>query len=292
MVRSTLSRPLRIIAAISAIASVAAVAGCADSGSQVPEGLSVSVYQPRPDVAAGRIAIQVHNDSDRELTIESAELTSSSFLDDLVWASDRESRISPGRAVDLRVPLGDAECDESTVARHTVTLEYRWIGDSESRTTAIVPTDPFGVLTALHDAACLGERIAQVATLTAESIDSSGLPGDAATLTIRVEPTGEPGEYTIDAVTSTTLLAPTKDGVATPEAELGITVDADGPPEFILLLVPNRCDVHALAEDKVGTLIPLQVTAPDGTRGRLVLSSSDDLRREMYAFYSSYCALG
>ncbi len=49
--------------------------------------------------------------------------------------------------------------------------------------------------------------------------------------------------------------------------------------------MPNRCDAHALAEDKIGTRMPLYVTAPDGSTGRLVLAASDELRVQMYAFY-------
>ncbi len=55
--------------------------------------------------------------------------------------------------------------------------------------------------------------------------------------------------------------------------------------------MPNRCDAHALAEDKVGTRMPLYVTAPDGSTGRFVLAATDELRMQMYAFYSSYCGL-
>ena len=89
------------------------------------------------------------------------------------------------------------------------------------------------------------------------------------------------------------LLNPARpDGIGVNRLDLGVTVSAAGPPEIRVPIVPNRCDAHALAEDKIGTRMPLYVTLPDGTSGRLVLAASDELRAQMYAFYSAYCGLG
>ncbi|MEO8263236.1 MAG: hypothetical protein ABI566_11780, partial [Pseudolysinimonas sp.] len=100
------------------------------------------------------------------------------------------------------------------------------------------------------------------------------------------------GSFTIDSIHSTTLLNPAgPDGIGVAELDLGIVIDADSPPEVRIPIVPNRCDAHALAEDKVGTRMPLYITLDDGTTGRLVLSADDELRGEMYAFYSAFCGL-
>lgn len=299
-------RPLHSIAnaAITATALMIALTGCAGGGGKSPsaeatpgdgvssgEGVSVSVYQPRPDVAAGRMAIQVRNDSDEQLTIERAALSSTYFTDELAWPAKREAEVGPGRAVDLRVQIGESDCADQKPAVHTVTVSYR-LGDQASQTTTFVPIDEFEVLDLLHDAACLAERVAEVATLTATSVALPGQPGVPTALTIAVDPSGDDGQIVIRAVNSTTLLAPFDGATGVPELMLDATVDARGPSEIVIPLVPNRCDPHALAEDKVGTRIPLQVTAPDGTTGRLVLSATDELRAQMYAFYSGYCGLG
>lgn len=280
---------------LAALATVALgltmVTGCSGGGSAAaPDDVWVSVYQPRPDVAAGRIAIQVHNDSGESLAIEQASLTSTYFAEDLEWPAGRAATVGPGRAIDLRVKLGDSDCT-SDEATHTVTLQYR-LGESDPQTATFAPVDDFHVLDLLHDAACLGERVSEVATLTAQSVAVPGDPGVPTELVIAVDPTGADGEVVIDSVTSTTLLAPFDGASGVGDVPLGITIDANGPSEIRIPLVPNRCDPHALAEDKVGTRIPLHVTAPDGTTGRLVLSATDELRAEMYAFFSSYCGLG
>jgi hypothetical protein len=295
----------RAATAVAAVGVLLALAGCAGSGAAPQtapdvtasadtnpgDGVSVSVYQPRPDVAAGRIAIQVHNDSGEELIIEAAALTSSYFVDPLEWPAPREVDLGAGRAVDLRVQLGPVECAEPNPAEHAVTISYR-LGDGASQTAELTPSDEFGVLELLHDAGCLDQRVGEVVTLTAQSVAVPGEPGVPTTLTITAAPTGAAGEVAIDTVTSTTLLAPF-DGVSgVSELPVGIVVGAGGPREITIPLVPNRCDPHALAEDKVGTRIPLLVRAPDGTEGRLVLAASDELRGQMYAFYSSFCGLG
>ena len=282
--------------AVAAASLLAALSGCGagaapDGEASSDAGVSVSVYQPRPDVAAGRMAIQVHNDSGEDLTIEGAELTSSYFQDDLVWPGGHDVHVLSGRAVDLRVDIGESDCAQPNPAKHSVTLIYR-LGDGPSTTASFTPGDGFDLLDRLRDDACLGQRVATVATLTAATVAAPGQPGVPTTLTITVVPTGVSGIVRVDAVNSTTLLEPFDGTTGVGELALGITVDAGGPGQITIPLVPNRCDAHALAEDKVGTRIPLQVTAPDGTQGRLVLSASDELRMQMYEFYSTYCGLG
>ncbi len=233
----------------------------------------------------------MHNDSGEQVTIDSAELTSSFFTDELVWPATHEVQLADGRAVDLRVQVGDTNCAQPNPAEHSVTLTYR-LGDGQAQTATIAPTDDFQVLDLLHDAGCLVQRVGEVATLTAESVAVPGEQGVPTALTIAVAPTGASGSFTVDAVTSTTLLAPFDGATGVGQLAIGTTVDAGGPATITIPLVPNRCDAHALAEDKIGTRIPLLVTAPDGTQGRLVLSATDELRAQMYAFYSSYCGLG
>lgn len=269
----------------------AALSGCAPTAStSAPDGVRVSVYQPRPDVPKNRMAIQVHNDGDQPLTVTSAHLQSSYFTDDMVWGPDRTATVAPGYAVDLRVDL-PTEADCSGVEPR-LTATFGWTMGDESGTATVEPDDPFHLLDLLHDAACLIVSVDEVATLTAVSLDAPAQQPAPAELVIRVEPTGADGTITLDSINSTTLLNPAgADGIGVPELELGIAIDKSGPPEVRIPIVPNRCDAHALAEDKVGTRMPLYVTAPDGSTGRFVLAATDDLRMQMYAFYSSYCGL-
>ena len=280
------------MAGIVALAAVAAgLTACAPTASSTaPEGVRVSVYQPRPDVPKNRMAIQIHNDGDAPVTVTSAVLASSFFTDEMAWGPDRTATVAPGYAVDLRVDL-PTEADCSGV-EPTLTATFGWTLGDRSGTATVEPDDPFHLLDLLHDAACLIVSVDAVAKLTATSLEAPAALLGPAQLAIAVEPTGADGTVTLDTIHSTTLLNPAgADGVGVPELDLGIAIDRDGPAEVRIPIVPNRCDAHALAEDKIGTRMPLYVTAPDGSSGRLVLSASDELRAQLYAFYSSYCGL-
>ncbi len=287
----TSRRPLAVLALL---ALAAALGACApSSGSalvEAPDGVRVSVYQPRPDVPKNRMAIQIHNDGDEPLTVTSAALTASTFSDEVVWGPDRTATVKPGYAVDLRVDV-PAEADCSGVEPE-LTATFGWTIGDRSGTSSVTPDDPFHLLDLLHDAACLIVRVDEVATLTATTLDVPAQLPAPADLVIAVEPTGARGTITLDTINSTTLLNPAgPDGVGVPELALGVAIDADGPAEVRIPIVPNRCDAHALAEDKIGTRMPLYVTAPDGSSGRFVLAADDDLRMQMYAFYSAFCGL-
>ena len=269
-----------------------ALTGCAPGGgslAEAPDGLSVSVYQPRPDIPKNRIAIEFHNDGDAPITITDATL-STSFFGDFVWGPDRTSTVPAGYAVDLRVDIPAATCTPGLEAANAVT--FSWTRGDDSGTSTLEPDDSFHMLDRLHAEACLVVNAEAVAKLTAVSLTAPVTEPAPAELLISVEPTGQPGTLRIDTITSTTLLMPAgADGTGEQQLPLGIDVTADGPGEIRVPIVPNRCDPHALAEDKIGTRMPLYVTLPDGTQGRLVLAASDELRGQMYAFFSGYCGL-
>lgn len=282
----------RVPAAILVLVVLAGLTACDPAPpNEVPEGVRISVYQPRPDVAKNRIAIQVHNDGTEPVTVTAAELDSSFFTDPFTWGP-RTATVAPGYAVDLRVDIPlEADCADDTEARHTVV--FHWTRGDDSGVGSVTPDDPFEVLDLLHDAACLIDKAGDVATLTARTLTApASLPAPADLLVTVFPPPSSTGSFTIDTVHSTTLLNPAgPDGIGVAELALGIEVSAEGPAEVHIPIVPNRCDPHALAEDKIGTRIPLYLSLDDGTQGRLVLSASDDLRAQMYAFYAAYCGL-
>ena len=80
---------------------------------------------------------------------------------------------------------------------------------------------------------------------------------------------------TINGVGETTLLA------EAPQAPWphSVALRAGGPPvELRLGIRPARCDPHAVAEDKVGTLLPLRVSVA-GREGVLKIDAGDTTSR-------------
>jgi hypothetical protein len=275
------------------VALVLAMAGCAPAGGEMqdpPDGLTISVYQPRPDIPKNRIAIEVHNDGDEPVTITAATLESNFFAEGFIWGPGRTATIPPGYAVDLRVDIpAVASCDAATADN---AVSFAWTVGDTSGTSVVAPDDGYHMLDRLHDEGCLVENVDAVAQLTAVSLIAPAAQPAAAELLISVEPTGADGTVTIETISSTTLLNPAgPDGIGVSRLPLGITVDAEGPEEIRVPILPNRCDPHALAEDKIGTRMPLNVTLSDGTEGRYVLAASDGLRGQMYAFFSAFCGL-
>ena len=55
-------------------------------------------------------------------------------------------------------------------------------------------------------------------------------------------------------------------------------------------LTPNRCDAHALAEDKQGTYFPVPVTV-NGLTADYSVAVSQDLRGRLYRLYAKLCGL-
>ena len=111
--------------------------------------------------------------------------------------------------------------------------------------------------------------------------------GRTAVVRLIITPTaqvGGPERLTIESIDETTLLAqspsdpwPTNVTVGTVKQELPLTIR------------PARCDPHAVAEDKVGTLLPLRITLGD-RQGLIKVAASNDLRGRIYDFVTAACA--
>lgn len=287
----------RISAATAALTLVAALSACA-AGSHGEQplgpddlpGIGVEVSQPRTDIALDRIAIQVRNDGDAPLELARAELDGDPLLAPLVWSGRPVSTIGTGRALDLRVDLGAWNCAATGEEPLTVALEL-----ADGRTARLPAGDPTRVIPLLHASGCLDAAVAEVVAIRSAAVESDGVVGHPGVLVLSTEPTGAAGSVRVVSVRSTTLVAPFDGSAGANVLPLEILLGADGPREVRIPLVPNRCDAHALAEDKIGTRIPLDVvvTSPDGdrTEGRIVLPADDAQRAALHGFYSSFCGL-
>jgi hypothetical protein len=108
-----------------------------------------------------------------------------------------------------------------------------------------------------------------------------------------VEPTPEAGSLTIHFAKGTVLLSlvdPT--GLPIYQQDLELDFDAATAASVIpLRIIPNRCDAHAIAEDKRGTFFAFEVSTSDDAAGRLFVGVSDDVRASLYEYYAEYCGL-
>ncbi len=130
-----------------------------------------------------------------------------------------------------------------------------------------------GQLQKYLDGRCFEKAVEQTAVLDVEAVTGTGLR-------VRVQP----GGATVGALGTTILFAP--------EDPRALAAAAGSPASSRkVVLRPNRCDAHALADDKQGTYFPVQVTLPDGRTGDYTIGVNRQQRGQLYRLYAKRCGL-
>ncbi len=282
---------MRRAIALVLLTAVLAIAGCAQAPSTaLPEGLSVSVYQNRVDIGNRKLSVTFTNDTGGVLTITRLEFTSPQFDGPAIWPKD-STNIADGTAISLAVPLPPPDCTaENPIPQ--VEFDYA-IAGGRSGTAIAEPVDTLTRLPLIFIEDCV-----EVSVLGIVDIQAVTLPRDAivagrqvAEVDLTLTPTGSSGSVVFESSSSTTLLTPVDaSGVAVAEQVLDVTVNGtDAPSTITLVYAPNRCDAHAIAEDKRGTIFPIAVTTSEGLSGRLYLASADDVKVALYDFARRAC---
>jgi len=272
-----------------AVAVILLLTGCSPLDVAAPASLSVDVTQGRTDRDARVIVMDVTNTGDSPIQLTRAELDTPQFVDAAVWS--RGTTLDAGRTVSLRAPLSDPVCPIADNAEVSVTLDYET--DNGAGSTTLAPSQSTGVLAIIGRDDCIGVLAAEHADIqVADSV--SWTPGAhlPAALDLIITPTGAAGSLLIRDARSTILLnLVDAAGANVEELPLSIMVDADSDQQRITLrLVPTRCDPHAVAEDKRGTIMILNVETSDGASGAAYYRSSDDVKAALYAYVTDYCS--
>ncbi|WP_157155075.1 hypothetical protein [Diaminobutyricimonas sp. LJ205] len=255
-----------------------ALTGCTTAVVDNPaDGVSVQLAQFRSDVTDRRLQLRVVNDGDSEITIGAASLESDGLSEPARW-SGGSSRVPAGGARDLPVILPAPDCDDSGAAV-TVALTLE---SPEAMIMHVTPADELDVLASVLRQDCFDLRVAERVTITpAAAIRTETRDGElVALLDLDFEPT-QP--VTLLAVRGTNLLYPSS-GASTWPFDTELT-DAR---TITLDIVPTRCDPHAVAEDKRGTLFPVELNLGDG-QGLMYVPVSDDVRGQLYDFVAAHC---
>lgn len=259
------------------------------------EGLSASLYQTRLDVAAGQVEVQLTNESGAGLTVRSLSLSSSGFASPMVSALS-DIVIGPGRVVDLPVPLGAAVCAAGQLEHH-VQLDYE--REDGTLATAVLPAqDQGGRIAQLHVTECFADEVAGVATLAiAEPPTVRELDGAlVADLVLEVTPGGAPGTLELVRVHNTTLLQLLDPATGQRQPQGYGVGRVLGEPEqrgtaarpVVLTVAPARCDAHAVAEDKQGTRLRVDVVL-DGREGTVAVPAPREVTAALYDFVQQAC---
>lgn len=265
--------------------------GCsAQAAAPVP--LTVSVFQLRSDYAIRGAQIEIVNKSTLNLQVTKATF-SSTWFSKTVSSPSAPTQLLAKSTTDFRVALADPLCSV-TKPTPMVQIEYTRPDGSHGETT-VVPTVPFDSLGLVHAQDCARvdfEKVARITTASVLRLDSAD-PGAgasagrrAALVDVTFTPTGAPGSVTLHTTEDTTLLAQREGTLRT----FGLTLSAASAPTMITLdYVPASCLEHRVAEDKVGTLIPMRVDAGPYTNALFSVPVSPALKAALLDWVGVYC---
>jgi hypothetical protein len=277
-------------------AAVAAVSACTapeQPAATDPPPISVEINQSRDQYGKQAILLQFTNTTGSSLSVAQARVSTPLFQGELHWKpAGAALDLPPGQPKSLPVQLPAAECagGSTPVEEALATVLFSSQGQSATQELTVGADDPFEVLVRNNAELCLAIRAAAVADIALDS--SLEVAADSRTAVVRLVITpkaresGEAKSLLLDHIQGTTLLAEAS-GHPWPS---GISIAQGGPAaEWRLWLRPARCDPHAVAEDKVGTLLPLHVRV-DGREGQLKVAADAVLRAQLYDFVTRSCA--
>lgn len=267
-------------ASVVAAAAAVALAGCSSPAAAPPQptalpGVSVRVVQYRSDIPLRHVQLEVVNDSAHRVVVAAASLRGSGWSPALRWSDDDAAEIGAGTTVDLPATLTRVSC----AAASALSAELR-LSDGTTRTVPAV--DSHGTLARLHEQDCFAQDAASTAAFAFRGFRVEGRSAEIL-LDVRGGPDVARG-LTVERVLPTTLLSP-RSGDETWLLDRRVTASAT----VRLQAVPTRCDLHAVAEDKVGTVLPVLVRLADGRRGTIDAVAPKALKDRVLAWVVRAC---
>lgn len=267
-----------------------AVGGCAAPElSQLPHGIHVSVQQNRSDSADRRLQLRFTNDTDVALTVASVKFSSPDYSPG-VYYPNSPATVRANSILDLPVILPAPVC-AATDSTPSVSVDFTYAHQPGHAT--LTPTDPLRQLPGIRSLDCLNDSMARIATMTMpDRLRTVELSGKlVAMIDVGIAPTGVDASFTITAVERTILISPVAMPDPTPvnSLPLNIVVNGTSPASTLTIpIVPIRCDDHAQADDKRGTLLPLRITIGD-LHGISYLGVTPHLKAEIFNYLQSSC---
>ncbi|KQX75720.1 hypothetical protein [Aeromicrobium sp. Root472D3] len=274
---------------LSATLVLGALAACESSDpspvvAPLPDGVVLHLDQSRTERMGREVFIRVENGTRQRLAVEELSLTSPRLP---TTTRTGDETVEPGYEGDLELDLPTGRC--GTAIDASVTLRYR-LGDGPVTTSTAPADDAYGSVALLADRDCAAS------TLTAAADVSVGAPrvvgrdrASVLRLPVTLTPTGRTTGTRFAGFESTVLFRQT----AASPADVSVPLDAGSPVTTqVLSVVPSRCDPHALAEDKVGTLFGVRVQGTElGDDAAYYLPLTREQRSAFFDFFATHCGL-
>ncbi|MGH3457396.1 hypothetical protein [Aeromicrobium sp.] len=268
---------------VSFLLVAALLGGCGDDTVPAPRGVTFMVEQTRQDLQGRKFQLQVVNDSRQEITVERAEFASGRLDEPATY--DGPSTIAAGTTVNLTMTMPPARCGDGIDAR--VRLTYA-VGDSETVTSVERPKDRYGSVERFMKRDCAERAVGDIDIDDRLAVRGKG---DESTLGIGVTftPPESGPQVRLVSVGGSTLLAP-----AGPRAtEIERTIEPGGEPvRADVTFIPNRCDVHAVAEDRTGGILPLRVESKAFGTSPVYLRFTEPQKAQIFDYLAERCGFG
>ncbi|MCU1553812.1 MAG: hypothetical protein JWM13_1298 [Arthrobacter sp.] len=286
---------LAVVPACSTDGGGAAGTGPREATPEATRALPVTaeINQLRDNYSKQIVSIQLTNSSDAALTVRGARLESALFADGISWAASPAGiELPPGQTKSLPAQLPAPVCSPAGSPESAPTVALRMapaLGTAPEET--VTAADPYGVLPRNNAEMCLAQAADAIAGFRLDpglEVSADGLTAVVRLLMTPRDagPAAAAASLTIVGIEGTTLLA---EDAALPWPR-AVPVHAGGEGrEFRLGVRPARCDPHAVAEDKVGTLLPLRLSVA-GRDGVLKVDAGALLRGRIYDFVTAACS--
>lgn len=282
-------RVIKVLACILAAASLVGVLSACTAVVDKPIVLTVAVFQQRTDYAIRGAQIEITNPSSSNLRIDSATFDSRWFAE-TVASPSAPAQLLADATTDFRVRLAAPVCN-APKSEPTVQIRYTRPDGSRGETT-VTPSTPFDSIAVVHAQDCARvdfEKVARISIAPTLRFDPTEATDGkrAALIDVTFTPTGAGGSVTLHSTEDTTLLAQREGGFRSIE----LTLSAASPPTTLTLdYVPESCALpHRVAEDKIGTLIPMRVDAGSYRDALFLAPVSAGMKGALLDWVGVYC---
>lgn len=271
---------------LAAFLTAIVLAACGGSSSvSVPKGVTFRVEQARQDLQGRNFEMQVVNRSTKAITVSRVVLTSSRLDQASIYRGP--ASIAPGVTTNLTLAMSKARCPRAgSGAGIDATAKVRYqIGDGEVVTSVLRPTDHYGSVALFMKRDCAEGVLEKVAVDDQLTVHGKGADS---TLSVGVTFTARAGvgPVRVGPLGGTTLLKPQ------PGSNINHIVRPGAPYHSVVEIIPNRCDVHVVAEDRTGAAMPLNVNSNASGKAFFYLRFNQAQKSQIFDFFADHCEFG
>ena len=272
---------MRLVVAVLLVTGL--LGACGDDTAPVPRGVSFQLEQTRQDLQGRKFSVQVVNDGRQDMTVERVELESGRLDEPARYTGP--TTVFAGTAVNLTMTMPRARCGDGIDARVRITYA---LGDGETVTSTARPSDHFGSVERFMKRDCAEQSVGRI-----DVDDRLVVKGTGAEALLRIGVTFTPpakgSPVHLAEVGGSTLLAPAGPDATAIDRDLepgGEPVRAD------LTVIPHRCDVHVVAEDRTGGILPLQVESKTFGSSPVYLRFKEPQKAQIFDYLAERCGFG